>query len=103
MKLTDLEPRWLTPNVFVFKCPHCVLQGWEKRQHWLSCKNVAMSNEDQWNLFQTELGDRVVVPSKADMAWNFSTADFSTISITPSIDASPSGDWHGHVTAGEIA
>jgi len=36
------------------------------------------------------------------MAWNFvSRSDFGAISVTPSLDASASGHWHGMITNGE--
>lgn len=101
MRLLELEPRWIHDNVFVFKCPHCVADGW-KRQHWLSCKNVAMSTSEQIKLFEGAMDHAVVVPMRQDCCWNISGKDFATMSITPSIDASPSGDWHGNITDGEI-
>jgi hypothetical protein len=42
------------------------------------------------------------VPMREDYAWTFSGKDFATITITPSIDASASGHWHGCITNGEI-
>jgi uncharacterized protein DUF6527 len=98
MRLLDLEPRWIHPNVFLFKCPHC-------QKDLLSCKNVVMSSRDQHDLFEKALGEdwnMIVVPCKEDQAWSFSNQDFSTISVTPSFDASKSGHWHGYITNGEI-
>ncbi len=106
MRLVDLEPRWLTPNLFIFKCPHCVRVGGEKRVAWLSCKDVAMPTDEQWNLFEeqakAEGGGYWVTPSRGEFAWNFSTRDFATITVTPSIDASPSGCWHGFIQNGVV-
>lgn len=106
LKLTDLEPRWLSDNVFTFKCPHCVSGGREK-PYWLCCKNVAMDHREQFRLFYENGGFArgngfIVVPMRADAIWTWNTRDFATMSVTPSIDASPSGDWHGHITNGEI-
>lgn len=99
MKLMDLEPRWLSANVFAFRCPHC-------QKVWLTCKNVVMSNGEQMELAQAAnlepTGPRYgsVLMDEA-CAWAWTTADFATMSITPSIDASKSGHWHGHITNGE--
>jgi hypothetical protein len=98
MKLTDLEPRWLHPNLFIFRCQHC-------RRDLLSCKNVAMSQREQWQLFEKAIGEdwnALVVPCRDDMAWVISSQDFATMSVTPSLDASASGHWHGFITNGEI-
>jgi hypothetical protein len=43
-----------------------------------------------------------IVPCKPNMVWNFvSKQDFGSISVTPSLDASSSGHWHGMITNGE--
>lgn len=99
MRLTDLSPRWLNVNVFVFRCPHCPDSG-----ELLTCKNVPMNVHDQIELCLKTLGpyDKDIVPAKADTIWAFSSDDFATMSVTPSIDASNSGHWHGHITNGEI-
>lgn len=98
MKLTDLEPRWIHANVFIFKCPHCL-------KDLLSCKNVVMSSKEQYDLFEKAIGENwnmIVVPCKESMAWEFTGSDFATMTVKPSLDASASGHWHGCITNGEI-
>jgi len=106
MKLIELEPRWIHPNVFVFLCPHC-------RKDLLACKNIAMSDGDQFALYEKEFGEdwnTLVVPCNPATVWSISgsvptdiRAAFPTdLTVTPSIDASASGHWHGHITNGEI-
>lgn len=99
MTLLELEPRWLTPNVFIFRCPHC-------RELWLVCKNVPMTQQEQFDLLEQRLGadwNETVVPARAEYAWKFqSDAHFSVLTVEPSIDASASGHWHGHITSGAI-
>lgn len=34
--------------------------------------------------------------------WTRTGEDFSTLTLTPSIDGSKAGHWHGHVTAGAV-
>jgi hypothetical protein len=54
----------------------------------------AVFGEDGWNVTH--------VLTKDDTAWNVSSRDFETMTVTPSLDASASGNWHGFITAGEI-
>lgn len=101
MRLLDLQPRWIYKNkVFTFLCPHC-------RKTWLTCKRVVMGHTQQWEIFAKEFGVGTGDPAwavgcEAECAWQFSTLDFATMSVTPSLDASKSGHWHGHITDGQI-
>jgi hypothetical protein len=100
VKLTDLDPRWLYKNkVFAFRCPHC-------RTVWLTCKRVPMSSEQQWQIIDKAFGENfshTVVGSKPQVAWKFSNLDFETMTVSPSLDASASGHWHGFIRQGQIA
>jgi hypothetical protein len=100
MRLTELSPQWLdeAQTLFVFLCPHC-------RVEYLSCKNVVMLAKEQRLLFEKAFGpdeNLMVVGSEPDCAWQMSSKDFENMSITPLLDASKSGHWHGHITNGEI-
>lgn len=130
MRLLDLEPRWLNhagKNIAIlFQCPHCHVAG--KRQ-WLTCFFVPAGSipKAQWDSADGDYydaGDRIlfanafvemgmdrkaaqtaahqVVGCKPSIAWTRQGHDFATISITPSLDASGAGHWHGHITNGEI-
>ena len=109
MRLTELQPRWVHPNMFVFLCPHC-------RAVLLSCKNAEMSDKYQRHLFEEIFGEdwnERVIGCNPSFCWSIqgpglivnnyqSGIDMNRVSVTPSIDASPSGHWHGHITNGEI-
>ena len=106
MRLTELEPRWIHRNLVVFLCPHC-------RKDFLACKNIEMSEREQWAIFEKEFGpdwNTMVVPCKPDFSWDISgtiprdrdAAFIQDLTVTPSIDASASGHWHGFITNGEI-
>ena len=107
MKLTDLSPRWIERDgekvLFIFKSP---TDPTGKR--WLSCKRVTMDVLDQHELILAACPDMNerdvagVAPSREGFAWTINGDDFATMTVTPSIDASPSGDWHGFITNGEI-
>ena len=71
-----------------------------------------MPLRDQMALFSKEFGTdgQVVIPDKAEMSWNISghipddpkAAFIDDLTVTPSIDASASGHWHGFITNGEV-
>lgn len=95
MKLTDLNPRWYVyqpggPRIgLTFDCPHCNFTR----------LGVAFHHKGH-ELFE----DNVVhVKHPTEYVWNLdSKEDFATLTLTPSIDASKSGHWHGFITNGEI-
>jgi hypothetical protein len=93
MKLTELDPKWLTPDLFVFRNP-------TGGSDWLSCKRVVMSIRDQMELFAAQGFNWNVVPMAADFCWAIE-GDFETMTVRPSIDASASGNWHGWIRGGE--
>ena len=99
MTLVQLKAKWLHPNMFVFLCPHC--------QHdWLAVNDGPVPEHEQFDLFEKEFGEwwnLIVVPCPAIPKWTFSTRDFNTITVRPSIDASGSGSghWHGFITNGD--
>lgn len=95
-KLLDLQPRWLSPNFFIFQCPHC-------RKNWLSCKNIHMGMREQRELVESVgMNMREVAPCNESTCWTFSGDDFALLTVTPSIDASKAGCWHGFITQGEV-
>jgi len=99
VRLVELEPRWIHPNLFVFRCPHCP-------EVLLSCKNIAMSWNEQYDIFERVFGEHwpmLIVPCKDETAWTFSGTDFNTLSVSPSLNANASGHWHGFISNGEIA
>lgn len=99
MKLTDLSPRWLTPDTFIFKNP-------TGGSDWLSCTRVGLTHSEQQKLFYKDNPDlkrTCIVGTTPGYAWAFKGNDFATLTVTPSIDASRSGNWHGFVTNGNIA
>jgi hypothetical protein len=98
MKLTELEPEWLSPDVFIFKSP-------SGHGDLLTCKRVPMSMRDQYELIYKEnpkFKGKPVVMTVESMAWRFAGNDFETMTVTPSIDASASGNWHGFIVNGGI-
>ena len=98
MKLIDLEPAWLTSDMFVFKSP-------SGKGDLLTCKRIPMTRREQYNAVyfnDSVLIGKPVVMTVPEMAWKFDGDDFAIMTVTPSIDASASGNWHGFITNGEI-
>lgn len=100
MKLTDLEPFWLSLDMFAFRCP-C------GHKNWLTCKTKPMGHREQYELLEKIFGEDwnlVSVATKPSFGWTVSGRDFATMTVTPSIDASKSGGctWHGHITNGIV-
>ena len=98
MKLIDLEPSWLSPDLFIFRNPTGGI-------HWLTCKRKCMSFCDQAALVweaHPELVTRPIVLTEPNMAWRINGDDFGAMTVFPSLDFHRSGDWHGFITNGEI-
>ena len=101
MKLIELSPHWLTPDIFIFKNP-------TGGPDWLTCKHVLWP-EKQYHFLACRLRELnlsieegAIVGIEKDYCWKFEGNDFNTLTVTPSIDASKSGNWHGYITNGEI-
>jgi hypothetical protein len=102
MKLTDLEPKWWRfepdgPRVgLTFLCPCC--KGTERETHI----GVAFHHHGHEAIDDTYI--KAHGPSgRDDYIWMLESGeDFHNLTLTPSIDASKSGHWHGFVTNGEI-
>ena len=95
MKLLDLAPRWFTDNSnggivgLTFECPHC-------RQERISVLFHATGHP------AIKSAEPNTIIGTCKTVWNLSGTSFDDISITPSIDASRVGHWHGFITNGEI-
>lgn len=97
MLLTDLNPRWIHPNIFAFDCPCC-------GKVTLTCKNIFMKVTDQIELFEKVFGEgniSNVVPCDKNNSWNIQ-GTFDNMTVTPSLNAEASGHWHGFITEGKI-
>lgn len=127
MKLLDLKPKWIRIDGevvgLIFLCPRCTARkGSCIKRHdgstapvptWLTCTFKALGQWDQRELIaqtieenpqdfiETKTQAHDVVGCK-QLAWGRTSKMFETITITPSLDASPAGHWHGHIQNGEI-
>ena len=123
MRLTDLDPKlWAAAGRHgqgvVFLCPHCrvtylcvafanPLDGgapWNIGTH--ECRPI----RQLWELLYGDLGDPAVrgavLPKGTNVVppgflWQRTGETFEDLTLTPSVDASPAGCWHGFVTKGD--
>ena len=105
MRLTELDPQWIIKDGkrvgFTFISP--VQHNSTNKTVWRqSVFAVPTTSDEQFNL----LGDAPVQHCNPGCGWKIegelSNASFDTITVTPSIDGSQGGLWHGHITNGEI-
>lgn len=96
MRLTELEPRWYVledggPKVgLTFLCPHCKEQRIGVSFHHSGREAM----EDQYIKARSPSTDHI---------WSLTGDSFETMTLTPSVDASATGHWHGFITNGEAA
>lgn len=104
MKLVELDPRWIVRDGkrigFTFISP---TDPRSRQRCFVDPPKVS----EQIDLFDAIHGeDAVVQPCNPQAHWQIAggidAADFLTISVTPSLDGSPGGLWHGHITRGDI-
>jgi hypothetical protein len=96
MKLLELEPRWFYleeggPHVgLTFLCPRCRTQRLGVVFHHRSHEAI------------DDVYIRAHAHGREDFVWTICSAEsFDALTLTPSIDASRRGHWHGFITNGE--
>lgn len=109
MRLSELDPQWLVRDGqrvgFIFRSP-------TNPQWFQSCLTTADGWRVQHELFNAALpgfgehGWTKVQGCSEGCAWTVAGgiehATFETLSVTPSIDGSAGGLWHGFITNGEV-
>ena len=92
MKLTELEPRWWALNSkrcgLTFLCPHCKTER----------LGIAFRHRGHEAIDEAYLR----VHGVKHHIWTVEGDDFACLTITPSIDASKVGHWHGFITGGVV-
>ena len=98
MKLTDLEPRYFVrgansrPVGITFNCP--CRPDCQSRLAIAIHLDGTNFDPDPDNPQQFSAGEKVWTITGGD--------DFGNLSLSPSVDASSSGNWHGYITNGQI-
>lgn len=96
MRLSELSPRWYAVDGvragLSFRCPHCPESGYRLAVA-VSGAGCSMDPEP----------DNPRQEAASSHVWTATAGDgFDDLSLTPSIDASAFGHWHGHITDGAI-
>lgn len=93
---------------FALRCPHC-------RETWLTCtleptptrqqhRNIAAAGLPHSVCDDGEPFAPEVITCNPAAGWQIiGGSTFDDLTLAPSLDASASGHWHGHITAGAIA
>lgn len=124
MRLTDLDPQWLMFEDrrvgFIFRSPLA-----EKRKWWQTCfvesfytfrgrdgsyrhDREGYSPDSQAGIVARSVPEarECFQPCNSDHCWSVirgvEVATFETMTVTPSIDGSAGGLWHGFITNGAI-
>jgi hypothetical protein len=99
MRLVDLAPHWvgLCPGHAIgitFLCPHC-------RQTRIGVAfDVPIGGEHLENIIGRSVAAQLTSEFQ-NKKWHREGDTFDTLTLTPSIDTSEHGHWHGHITNGE--
>ena len=103
MRLLDLDPRWLVDDGrrvgVTFRCP--TDPNW-----WQIIPAEPLDRHQQWRLAKEANGDDCNLQA-AGAIWSFEggieNASFETLSLSPSVDGSRGGLWHGWIRNGEAS
>lgn len=108
MRLRDLDPHWLMKDGarvgFVFVSP-------TRTTEWMyqSCFEDGPAIREQLRLFARLFPGEpwaVVQPCRQGARWaiagGIESATWDTMTVTPSLDGSAGGNWHGFITNGEM-
>jgi hypothetical protein len=114
MKLVDLQPRWFdVPGVgtnkdgvtFLCPCAKCVANPDTRVRLGVQFANPIgseslplMSTKDKLR----HVHDLRTFDVPPGYLWQRTGENFGNLTLVPSVDASASGHWHGHVTNGEV-
>jgi hypothetical protein len=119
LKLTDLKPRWYsTPGVpgsqgFTFECPHCRTLPRGSRMVRLAVAFANAIGGPAVELSPSKInaaiygpvgsdkpGDPVILPG---VLWTRVGETFESLSLSPSVNCSGSGHWHGTISLGQCS
>jgi hypothetical protein len=112
MRLVDLDPRWLLSDGqkagFIFLSP----SGEQHGKHWRqTCFFRPTLFDEQEKMIAAAMADQAdedgeffdFQACESDCGWTaHGELDFATLTVTPSLDGSKGGLWHGFITDGQI-
>lgn len=115
MKLADLNPEWWGPAgrsgvALLMDCPCAKCRTVKQRRLLISVDPpldggpaIVMDGMKTHRAIEAgELPEGVCIVG-SEIAWKRTGDTFDTLSLSPSVDASRSGDWHGFITNGQVS
>jgi hypothetical protein len=105
VKLTELDPRWIVLRDggdvvgITFRCPHCPA-GERGYTTFLGLMFTTTIDRDGLDIEEQDWPN-YMLRHPDDKFWRRSGTTFEDLTLSPSIDASSVGHWHGHITNGE--
>lgn len=106
MRLTELDPKWMVLRQggdvvgITFRCPHCPA-GERGETTFLGVMFAALIDRDgldveerDWPTYMAQHPERHY--------WQRSGETFEVLTLSPSVDCSSVGHWHGFIQAGEV-
>lgn len=111
MKMTDLEPRWWSDTGgkeikgISFLCPHCKAVRLSVRVDHTAAHTIPVKELISNSVPPTFVVHNVQVWQISGDSPSFdgyAHGGFEHVSLSPSVDASKHGHWHGFVTNGEV-
>ncbi len=115
MRLTELEPRWVgecgapddAKQGVSFWCPHCPAEKSTRMAVFFDAPICGRAAVDIKAFHENRLGDDAAADHLNDhhvgkILWHREGETFDNLTLTPSIDASHFGHWHGFITNGEV-
>jgi hypothetical protein len=107
MKLTELEPRWYSVGDskgiagISFLCPHCKKDRLGVRIDSATPHIIQVDHDN--DITTAPINVQVwQIAGNTPSINDDKHGGFENVTLTPSVDASASGHWHGHITNGEI-
>jgi hypothetical protein len=106
MRLLDLDPKWMVMRDggdvvgLTFRCPHCP-PGERGETTFLGVKFTTLIDRDGLDLDERGWPDYMLHHPETHF-WTRAGDAFESLTITPSIDASAVGHWHGFIRAGNV-
>lgn len=107
MRLADLAPHWMVLREggdvvgITFRCPHCP-PGERGATTYLGVKFAQVIDRDDLDIDEKGWPD-YMVQHPSEHFWQRTGDSFDNLTLSPSVDASKVGHWHGFIRAGEVA
>lgn len=106
MRLTDLAPHWMVLRDcgdvvgITFRCPHCP-PGERGATTYLGAWFATPIDRDGLSLDERGWPDFMAQHPERKF-WARTGDTFETLTLSPSVDASQHGHWHGFIANGEV-